>query len=154
MTYTIGNLPLAYLMLLIPVGVSGVLWLGVFLRRTSYSHRFKGWRLVWEMWLSSLLLTVVLFGGVYWYLFWQPFYTITMQPDTTWSLGYALPARSMVVAPAQIQTLSIEPDWLPIRSANRRHIIRMHLQDGRAFTSAPLRQSDAEQILQRLNLGS
>jgi hypothetical protein len=151
MSYTIGNLALAYLMLLIPAFASGLLWLSVFLRRESYRRRFAGWRRVWEMWLSSALLSALLFGIFYWYLFWQPFYGIAVQPDGSWSLQYRLPARSVLVTPAQIQTLAIERDWLPVRSASPRQVIRIQLQDGPAFTSAPLPRTDAEELLQQLN---
>lgn len=151
MTYSTGSLGIAYLTLLIPLLVSLLLWVSVVIRRESYYRRFQGWRLAWEMWLSSILFTGLLFGAFYWYLFWQPFYTITIEPNGSWSLQYVLPARDISVVPTRIQMVALEDDWLPTRRAGRRQIVRIQLQDGLSFTSGPLPRLTAEQLLQNLN---
>lgn len=150
MTYDVGNRSAAYLMLIIPLVASGLLWLSVFLRRSSYHRRFHGWRLAWEMWGSSILISAVLFGGFYWYLFWYPFYTVTLSPDGAWSLGYDLPARTVTIAAAQIDAVRLEDERLPLVRPGRRQYLLVVLRDGRSFTGAPMIRPNATYLLEQL----
>lgn len=150
MFYAVANPTLAYVLLAIPVAVSGLLWLSVWLRRDSYRRRFQGWRRVWEMWLSTALLTAVLLGGWYWYTLWRPFYSMTVPAGGTWTLHHSLPRRDIQVESDEIQMVTSEREWLPIRRGTRRHYLRIELRDGRTFTSAPASADTINQLLSQL----
>lgn len=151
MTYHIGNLTVAYLALIIPFVVVLLLGVTTYLRRPSYRRRFTGLRLLWEMWFSTIALGVILFGVFGWYLFWRPFYNITITPDGTWQLEYAMLRRNVSVDPANIRALSITDERLPIRrSGQQRQYVLIELNDGRVFSSAPAAQSDINQLVEQL----
>lgn len=151
MTYHVGNLTVAYLALIIPFVVVLLLGIATYLRRASYRRRFTGLRLLWEMWFSTIALGVILFGLFGWYLFWRPFYSITITPGGTWELQYAVFARNVSVDPADIRALRIADEWLPIRRSGRpRQYMLVELNDGRVFSSAPAAQSDIAQLVEQL----
>lgn len=151
MLFSIGSLTTSLLALLIPVSVVILLWVSLLRRRASYRRRFRGWRLSWETWGSASLISLVLLGIFYWYLFWQPFYTLTIQPDAIWTVSYALPARRVDLAPSEIATLTVAEERLPIirlRWTRRYLVIQLH--DGRTLISAPTDRDEADRLLQSL----
>ncbi len=146
-----GSFTTSLLAMAIPALAVLLLWLNVYLRRDSYRRRFQGWRLVWEMWGSTVLLSLVAFGVFYWYLFWRPFYTVTLQPDGAWTLTYVLPTRDVRMAPSDIAALAVQDERLPILRTRRLwQYLVVELRDGRAFFSAPLDRDEAGRLLQQL----
>lgn len=150
MTYEIGDRALAYLALLIPTAASILLWTSVILRRSSYYRRFRGWRLAWEMWGSSLLITAVLFGGFYWYLFWNSFYAVSIDASGACSLHYEFPARVARIAQGDLSAVQLEDEQLPLVRPGRRQYLLVALRDGRSFASAPASPADAAQLAEQL----
>jgi hypothetical protein len=95
------------------------------------------------LWLSQLLISALLIGAFYWYLFQRPFYAVRVLPDGQWALVYALPTRETRVTPVEISALTTENELLPIRRAGqRRQQLVIELRDGRHFISAPAPQDD------------
>lgn len=151
MIYETGQLATAYLWLLIPTAVTLLLWLSVWVRRDSYRRRFQGRRLFWEMWGSTILLSVILFGLFYWYLYWRPFYAVTVQPDGNWVLTYALPTREVTIPAEQIAGVTLEEEKLfPVRNKGHRQFVVVTLTDGRTYTSAPMGPGEAPAYLAQL----
>lgn len=150
-SYETGQLTTSYLTLLLPTAVALLLWGSVWLRRASYRQRFQGKRLFWEMWGSTVLLTVGLFAIFYWYLFWRPFYTVTIFPEEEWALGYVLPEREARFPAEAIESITLRPERLLLaRNRGRRQLIVVELVDGRVFTSAPLSLPDAQTLVGQL----
>ncbi len=151
MTYHTGQLTMSTLWLLLPAGVALLLWATVWLRRDSYRRRFQGKRLFWEMWGSTLVLTVFLFALFYGYLFWRPFYAVTVQPGGEWVLTYTLPEREVRFPPDAIDTVTLEPEKLfPARHKGHRQFVTITLTDGRTFTSVPMGPATAPVFMARL----
>jgi hypothetical protein len=152
MTYQVGNRVIAYLVFVIPVVTSGILWLSVGLRRASYRRRFQGWRFVWEMWLSTALLTMLLFGGFYWYLFWRPFYSITVPTTGTLVVQYMLPAREVQIETDDIRAVRVATEPIPLRRDSRRQYVQIELANGRTLISAPTASSAAADLHRQLDV--
>ena len=152
MIFSFGSFTASLLTMLIPAAAIALLWWSVLRRRDYYRRRFRGWRLAWETWGSASLISLVLLGAFYWYLFWRPFYTLTIQPDTTWTVTYALPMRSVELAPSEIAALTVEEERLPPIIGPRvpRRYLVIQLHDGRTLFSAPTDRDEADQLLQRL----
>lgn len=151
MRYDTGQLITSYLSLLIPMLVTLLLWGSVWLRRESYRRRFQGKRLFWEMWGSTLLLTITLAVLFYWYLFWRPFYTVTVLPEGEWALHYVLPEREARFPAHTIESVALRPERLiPARNRGNRQFVVVQLIDGRVFTSAPLRLPEAQTLTAQL----
>lgn len=157
MNYTFSSPLSAYVAMGIPVFVTLLLWCSIWLRRASYYQRFTGWRLWWEMWGSTILLSVMLLGVFYWYLFWRPFYQLSIRPDNVWVMHYAFPARSVAVDTTRIQRIDNPIAQIPfIRFRPGRQSIEIVLDNGRVLRSAMLASEDAELIFRALqaHLGS
>lgn len=151
MTYETGQLATSYLWLLIPTAATLLLWLSVWVRRDSYRRRFQGRRLFWEMWGSTIVLSAILFGLFYWYLYWRPFYAVTVQPDGDWTLVYALPTREVHIPAADIAYVTLQPEELfPVRNKGHRQYVLVTLVDGRTYTSAPMGPGEAPAYLAQL----
>lgn len=148
----IGSRAITALAFVIPLLTSSLLWLSVAIRRKFYRQRYHGWRLIWEMWLSTTLLTVLLFGAFYWYLLWTPFDSVTIQSSSRWSLGYSLPSRAVEIDPAQISALRAVDPRFPLRRNGAIQYVRIELVDGRSFSSALTTRAGAITLLDQLRV--
>lgn len=150
-TFVIGDLQSAYLAMMIPVVAVLLLGGSTYARRDSYRRRFQGWRLIWETWGQMLLISLALFGVFYWYLFWTPFYAATVTPDDSWTLTQVWPEREVTLQATNIADFVIEEERLPIiRLRWRRERVRIVLEDGRSYVSAPVDKAESTQLFSQL----
>lgn len=137
--------------MMIPAIVVALLGLTTYLRQASYRRRFSGWRLVWEMWGSTILLSFLLFTLFYWYLFWRPFYRAEVRPDGSWAVMKMLPAREIIFTPNNIEEILLEPETIPpFQFRVRRELMTIRLADGQELVSAPMTPSDAVNVYNRI----
>lgn len=147
MTYHLGDPAISTWAMLIPAIASGILWLSVWVRRDYYLRRFHGWRLVWELWISNLVISGLLIGGFYWYLYWRPFYTLEVDRPTGLQLSYVVPGRVVVITPDELLEVRTETEFLPIRRrGDPRQMLVIELVDGRHLVSAPDEASVVEDV--------
>jgi hypothetical protein len=137
--YDVGNVATAVVVMAVPAVAIALLWLTVVVRRDVYRRRYRGWRLFWEAAGSTLLISLVLAGLFFWYLFWRPFYTITVAPDGGWTLGYILPKREVQLTAPEVATLALREDRLPfLRKRWQPRYLALVTTGGRTYYGAPM----------------
>ena len=119
-TYTVQPLSNGLLFMAIPIVASALLWFTVRRRAPYYRKKYTGSRLWLEMWGSPLLISLLAILPFYYFLFWEPFYAINVQPGERWTLIYYLPRREVVLDTAEIATVASEDVNLPWRIDNNR----------------------------------
>jgi hypothetical protein len=151
-TYPIQPLTNGLLFMAVPVFALAVLWLVVRRRAAAYRRKYQGPRLRWALWGSPLLITLLAIVPFYYFLFWEPFYTLTIEPDDTWTLSYHLPGRETRLNPADITTVTVEDDTIPAVIDNnrpRQHLVITTGSGGR-YRSALLPREAAQSLLSQL----
>ena len=151
-TYPIQSLTNGVLYMAVPVVALAILWLVVQRRAASYRRKYKGSRLWWVLWGSPLLISLLAIVPFYYFLFWEPFYTLTVETDGTWTLVYYLPGRETRLNPADIATVTVEDDNIPAVIDNNRPRQRLVLTTGSSgrYRSALLPQEEAQTLLSQL----
>jgi hypothetical protein len=95
--------------------------------------------------LYGLPLIVLLLGYyalLYWWLFYDQFYRLEVQPGGFWKLEYRLPARDKIIATRDIADLVLESGDLRTHRMTRLVIITA---DGKHYPSAQITERQAKE---------
>jgi hypothetical protein len=133
-----GNYLAAALLGIIPLVILMVAWQQPATRELSW-----GWQISKRLYgLPLFVLLLGYYGLLYWWLFYDQFYRLEVQPRGLWKLEYRLPTRSYTLADKDIAALDLESGDLRTYRMTRLVIVTV---DGERYPSAQVSERQAEE---------
>ena len=92
--------------------------------------------------LALFVPLLILYGSIYWWLFYDQFYRLEAQPEGFWKLEYRLPTRDKIIATRDIADLALETGDIRTHRMTRLVIITA---DGEHYPSAQISERQAQE---------